>query len=135
MARPVILDTGILIASETRKFNLESVLGHDDPSIAAVTAMELLAGVDNWAPGRRDVQALLIEGYLSAFPIEDYTLDVARMHASLSSHARKLGRPRGAHDLIIAATAAVTRRTLLTTDKAAAFEELPGVRAEVVAVN
>ncbi|MDQ0789403.1 hypothetical protein [Streptomyces sp. B3I8] len=37
------------------------------------------------------------------------------------------GSPRGAHDLIIAATAAATARTLLTTDTAA-FDALPGVR-------
>jgi tRNA(fMet)-specific endonuclease VapC len=57
------------------------------------------------------------------------------MHASLSNHVQKIGRPRGTHDLIIAATAAVTGRTLLTTDKAAAFEELPGVNAEVVEIS
>jgi len=124
-----------LIASEKDKLNLESVIGHDDPAIAAVTAMELLVGVDSWAPGGRDEQALLIEGYFTAFLIADYTLDVARMHASLSNHVRKIGQPRSPHDLIIAATAAVTGRTLLTTDKAAAFDVLPGVSAEVVKIG
>jgi tRNA(fMet)-specific endonuclease VapC len=105
VARQVILDTGILIASERCQLDLESVIGHDDPAISAVTAMELLVGA------------------------------VARMHALLSIHVRKLGLPRGAHDLIIAATAAVTGRPLLTTDAAAGFDGLPGVRAEVVSVR
>ncbi|HEV2783378.1 MAG TPA: PIN domain-containing protein [Actinophytocola sp.] len=124
-----------MIASEKCKLDLESVIGHDDPAIAAVTAMELLVGVEGWASAGQDEQALLMEGYFTAFLIEDYTLEVARMHALLSNHVRKIGRPRGAHDLIIAATAAVTGRTLLTTDQAAAFGELPGVRAEVVTVR
>ncbi len=33
----------------------------------------------------------------------------------------------GAHDLIIAATAVVTRRTILTTDRGAHYADLPGV--------
>ena len=135
MGRQVILDSGILIASEKDKLDLELVIGHDEPSIAAVTAMELLVGVDRSGPGWRDEQALLIEGYFTVFPIEIYTLDVARMHAALSNHVRKIGQSRGAHDLIIAATAAVTGRTLLTTDAKAGFDELPGVTAEVVPVR
>jgi tRNA(fMet)-specific endonuclease VapC len=37
------------------------------------------------------------------------------------------GRKRGAHDLIIAATAVATNRTVLTGDRKAQFGELPGV--------
>ena len=135
MGRQIILDTGVLIAAEKRKLMLRSIIGHDEPCISALTAMELLLGVERWAPAQRDERALRIEGYFVAFPLEPYTLDVARMHASLSSHVHAIGRPRSAHDLIIAATAAVTGRTLLTTDKAAAFDELPGVNAEVVEVS
>lgn len=45
----------------------------------------------------------------------------------LLAHARRTGRPRGAHDLQIAATAAATGRLVLTTDRRA-FDGLPGVR-------
>jgi prevent-host-death family protein len=34
---------------------------------------------------------------------EDYDLEVARSHALLLTHARRSGRVRGAHDLLIAA--------------------------------
>ena len=37
-----------------------------------------------------------------------------------------MGRPRGAHDLIIAATARVTSRTVITADPSG-FDGLPGV--------
>ncbi|WP_239149639.1 hypothetical protein [Streptomyces sp. SID12501] len=54
---------------------------------------------------------------------------MARVHARLLAHVRKEGKPRDAHDLIIAATAATTARILLTTDGKAAFDDLPGVHA------
>ncbi len=135
MAREVILDTGIIIESEKKGLELESIVGDDDPAVAAMTAMELLVGVDAWKPGLRDERAVLIEGILASLVIEEYTLKVARMHALLHNHVRRIGRPRGAFDLIIAATAAATGRTLITADKAAAFEDLPGVKAEIVTIR
>lgn len=39
---------------------------------------------------------------------------------------RKAGRQRGAHDLIIAATALSTGRTVVTSDRQG-FDDLPGV--------
>ena len=44
----------------------------------------------------------------------------------LLAHARRSGRPRGAHDLQIAATARATGRVLITTD-GHAFDDLPAV--------
>ncbi len=124
-----------MIASERRKIDLRSIVGHDDPAIATVTAMELLAGIERAAPAQRDEEALKIEGYLAVLVDAPYTLDVARLHALLHNHVHRIGRPRGAHDLIIAATAAATGRTLLTTDAAAEFDKLPGVKAEVVKIG
>ena len=46
MARRVILDTGILIAIERGKLDVDAGLGVDDAAIAAITAMELLVGVE-----------------------------------------------------------------------------------------
>jgi tRNA(fMet)-specific endonuclease VapC len=62
----------------------------------------------------------------------DYTPSVAEHHAALLTHVRRHGRPRGAHDLIIAATARATGRTLLTTDTQSAFAELPDVDARIL---
>ncbi|MEU4300209.1 hypothetical protein [Kitasatospora aureofaciens] len=61
--------------------------------------------------------------------MEDYTPDTARIHARLMAHARRQGKPRGAHELIIAATALTTARTVVTTDASAGFAGLPGVPA------
>jgi tRNA(fMet)-specific endonuclease VapC len=135
MARRVILDTGVLIALEQGRIDIGRVLGADDGAIAAVTAMELLVGVERANQARRSVRAVHVEAILSSMAIENYNLAVARVHARLAVHAMTAGKPRSAHDMIIVATAAATGRTLLTTDSAAAFDELPGVRAEVVSEN
>jgi predicted nucleic acid-binding protein len=44
------------------------------------------------------------------------------------------GRPRSAYDMMIASTAAAANRVLLTTDANAGFDQLTGVRAEVLTV-
>ena len=49
MARRVILDTGVLIAIERGKLDVDAVLGLDDAAIAAITAMELQVGVERAA--------------------------------------------------------------------------------------
>lgn len=53
-------------------------------------------------------------------------LDVAEAHAELLVAVRSPGTPRGAHDLIIAATARASERTVVTAE-GAAFAALPGV--------
>jgi tRNA(fMet)-specific endonuclease VapC len=68
---------------------------------------------------------------LETVPVEDYTLSTARAHAHLLAFARESGRPRGAHDLIIAATAVATDRIVVTAD-AHGFADLPGVELRTV---
>jgi tRNA(fMet)-specific endonuclease VapC len=51
---------------------------------------------------------------------------VARTHAGLLAHARRSGRPRGAHDLLIAATAVARGRTVVSADPAG-LADLPDV--------
>ena len=135
MVRRVILDSGILIASERGKLNLHRVVGDDDPAIAAVTASEILVGVHSSTSERQDVRAVHTEAFLAVFKIEPHDLVVARMHALLPHWTKENGQLRGPHDLIIAATAGATGRTLITTDASARFDELPGVKAETISLN
>jgi tRNA(fMet)-specific endonuclease VapC len=51
---------------------------------------------------------------------------VAEAHAALLVSVREQGRPRGAHDLIIAATARTFDRTVVSAD-GRSFVDLPGV--------
>jgi tRNA(fMet)-specific endonuclease VapC len=132
MARRVILDTGVLIAFERGTADIDGVLGPDDAAIAAITAMELLVGVERADEAHRQRRAIHVEAVLSSIPVVDYTVDVARVHARLTVAALKSGRPRSAYDMVIAATAAAEGRILLTTDASADFNGLPGVAVEVV---
>lgn len=132
MARRVILDTGVLIAIERGRLDVDAVLGIDDAAIAAITAMELLVGVERADEKRRPARAIRVEAILSSLPVEDYNVGVARVHARLAVEAMAKGRARSANDMMIAATAAATNRTLLTTDASADFDQLSGVRAEVL---
>jgi tRNA(fMet)-specific endonuclease VapC len=132
MARRVILDIGVLIAIERGKLDIDAVLGADDAAIATITAMELLVGVERADEKHRQTRAVHVEALLSSLPIEPYNLGVARVHAKLAVEAMGSGRIRSAYDMMIAATAAATSRVLLTTDGSAAFDQLSGVRAEVI---
>ncbi|GAB3443699.1 PIN domain-containing protein [Actinophytocola sediminis] len=135
MADRLILDTGVIIGFERRGGDLRSVIADREPAIAAVTAMELLAGVSGVSSRHHDIVGLNAEALLAVMPVAHYTLEVARVHAHLLKHTRQTGRPRGSFDLIIAATAIATGSLLLTTDAAARFDELPAVKSELVSVN
>jgi tRNA(fMet)-specific endonuclease VapC len=123
----LILDTGALIALERGEAQPTDLLPDDaDVAISAITASELLVGVELADDEHRERRSELVEGVIERVEIIAFDLEVARHHAALLAHARRQGRQRGAHDLQIAATARATGRTLLTTD-ASAFEGLPGI--------
>lgn len=128
----LILDTTVLVAAERDTIALDRAIADDDDvAIAAVTAAELLVGVELASRRRRTRRAAFVEEALATLTIEDYTLATAKAHADLLAFARRSGRPRGAHDLIIAATASASERVLLTTD-ARGFSDLPGISARVL---
>ncbi|TDC75550.1 PIN domain-containing protein [Streptomyces hainanensis] len=136
MARRLILDTGVVVRAERGGAGLARLLDdEDDVTIAAVSLAELQFGAELADGSRRERRQAFVDGVRALVPVEDYTTDVAVIHARLLAHVRREGKPRGAHDLIIAATAAATARTLLTTDDKAAFDGLPGVRAVVLPAN
>ena len=128
MARRLILDSGVLIGAERSVVALNSVVAPDDDvTIAAISVAELQAGVELADERHRDGRAAFLARVLELIPVDLYDLSIALAHAQLLAHVRSSGQLRGAHDLIIAATAIATRRTLITTDRAAKFDELPGV--------
>lgn len=128
MVKRLLLDTGILITLQRGQHSLHGAIDdEDDLAIAAVTAAELLEGAQT-----RPHRAAFVEDVLTVLPVVDYGIDVARAHARLLSQTRATGVPRGAHDLIIAATAIATNRELVTTDAKAGFGALPGVTSRVL---
>lgn len=126
MAR-LILDTTVLVRVERGAQSLPDVIDdRDDVAVAAITVAELLVGVSLATPRHRTARQLFVDELLAVLPVEPYDLDVARAHASLLADVRRAGRPRGAHDLIIAATAVASQREVVTADLAG-FADLPGV--------
>ena len=87
---------------------------------------ELKVGVQLAKGRRREERERFVEAILGAVSVEPYDLDVAEAHAALLAHVRRAGAPRGAHDLIIAATARARERRVVSFDRAGFFE-LPGV--------
>lgn len=123
----LILDTGVLVALERRGELPDHILPEDaDIAIAAITASELLVGVELADQQRHAARKATVDAILDTFDVLAFDLGTARHHAALLAHARRAGRPRGAHDLQIAATASASGRLLLTTDHNA-FDDLPGV--------
>ena len=112
---------------------LDDLIGdEDDVAIAAVTIAELLVGVELADAAHRPRRAVLVDSVIATIPVEDYDLDVARSHAQLLAHTHRAGRRRGAHDLVIAATALARGRIVVTADKGG-FADLPGVAVRLVA--
>jgi tRNA(fMet)-specific endonuclease VapC len=129
----LLLDTGIFIEAERTRGTIGHAIGdEDDVAIAAITAAELLVGVERAVASRRDRRASFVEDVLANVPVEDYGVDIARAHARLLAYTSAAGTPRGAHDLIIAATAVATDREVVTHDVKAAFDTLPDVRCRVI---
>lgn len=104
----------------------EAIDDGDDVAIAAITVAELKVGVQLAKGRRRDKRERFVAAVLDAVSIEPYDLDVADAHAALLAYVRRAGAPRGAHDLIIAATARARERRVISLDRGG-FAELPGV--------
>ena len=99
----------------------------------ALAVAEYLQGVLRTpSPERANAQRAFLTEVLGVAPVLDYTVTVAREHATLLAHVRRDRQPRGAHDLIIAATARASDRIVLTTDRRARFDELPDVEVRIV---
>lgn len=99
----------------------------DDVAIAAITVAELRVGVELASSRRRKQREEFVLAIVDVVSVEPYDLDVAGAHALLMAESRRGGRPRGKHDLIIAATARARNRAVVSADLSA-FGDLPGVR-------
>ncbi len=126
MAR-LILDTTELVDAERDGRGLAQLIDdEDDVAIAALSVAELVVGVELANGKRRVKREAFLAALLKAVSVEAYELDVARAHGALLAHTQRAGEPRGAHDLIIAATARARGREIVSADEDG-FDGLPGV--------
>jgi predicted nucleic acid-binding protein len=103
----LMLDSSLLIADERGKFDMAGFLWQFpdvQPVIAAITASELLHGVER-APdaGRRARRQRHVEQILAAIPVQTFDLAQARVHARIWAELQTRGQMIGPHDLLIAA--------------------------------
>ncbi len=128
----ILLDTSVLVDAESATVDLDDLIGDDDePALAAITAAELGVGIDIATGKRKARRRAFLDELTATLPIVPYDLDIAHAHRDLLVAVRRSGRPRGAHDLIIAATARATGRLVVTTDLGG-FEDLPQVEVRTV---
>jgi tRNA(fMet)-specific endonuclease VapC len=123
----LLLDTTFLVDADRSKASLDELIADDDEvAIAAITIAELLVGALLADTAHQADRQQFVNDVRDSIPIVAYDTTVAAAHAELLVAVRRRGRPRGAHDLIIAATAIATQREVVTADRSA-YEELPGV--------
>jgi tRNA(fMet)-specific endonuclease VapC len=123
----LIFDTTFLIDAERGGGRLDELVHDDDDvAVAAVTIAELRVGAQLADNRRRPGRLAFVEDVVSVIPVIDYDVTVAEAHAELLVAVRRQGKPRGAHDLIIAASARARTRTVVTADSTA-FADLPNI--------
>ncbi|HXA13662.1 MAG TPA: PIN domain-containing protein [Opitutaceae bacterium] len=127
----LILDTSVLIAAERQQLDLRRLFeAHADESffIAAITAAELLHGVERaQPPARKKIRLRHVEAVLSEIEAIDFDLSVARRHARLWAGLEKTGEVIGAYDLLIAATALHYDHAVVTLNPSE-FRHVAGLR-------
>jgi tRNA(fMet)-specific endonuclease VapC len=123
----LLFDTTFLVDAERARGDLDEVVDDgDDVAIAAVTIAELRVGALLSSRGRKAGRSAFVDDVIATIPVLDYDVEVAEAHAELLLEVWEQGKPRGAHDLIIAATAKAFGRTVVSADRTA-FRDLPGV--------
>ncbi|MFV2198274.1 type II toxin-antitoxin system VapC family toxin [Nocardiopsis sp. LOL_012] len=129
MGRRLILDTNVLISYE--RCTIDRLMFHEDElAIVALTVAEFRVGIEMAGTAARAAErSRALTAILDNVEVLEYTEATAAHHAALIACTKRSGTPRGKHDLIIAAHAAQTGRTVVSRDAKARFGDLPGVLA------
>ena len=122
----VVLDTSVLIAIE-RGSKVEQ-LEEFDFVIPTLVLAEFEYGLRRVPAdaARRGWQ--ILEAMVAVSEIASFDLKAASKYAELKSSLADIGKPRSQMDLLIASTAASLGLQLVSTDRKAQFESIPGVK-------
>jgi len=127
----VILDSSVLIAAEKQRLNLTALFAaHKNETfcIAAITAAELLHGVERAKPAaRKQTRSRFVEWVLAHVETIDFDLALARQHAIIWAALEAAGMVIGPYDLLIAATAVHYGHPVATLNFSE-FRHVPGLR-------
>ena len=123
-----MLDTNIAIYTIKNKPNevREAFKAHDGLlCISAVTLMELMYGAEASAAVERYLRD--IEGFAARLDVFPYDNEAAAHTGQLRAELRKIGRPIGPYDEMIAGHAR-SRGLVVVTHNIKQFENVPGIR-------
>jgi tRNA(fMet)-specific endonuclease VapC len=118
-----LLDTNVLIhyvrGSEVWKRvrdKYQPLTAEPRPVISVVTVGEIRSLALQWKWGDKKIDQMVYAlGFFKIVTIHEP--DVIRAYAAIDAYCEEIGQPLGKNDVWIAATAAVTGATLLTTDR------------------
>lgn len=125
----IILDSSVLVAFERRRFDLEQLVAdHAPPAVAAITAAELLVGVERADNTERRLRReMFVNGLLARLAIIPFDLAQARLFALHFAELAGRGRLIGDRDLQIAVTALSMDCAVATLNRGE-FERVSGLR-------
>ena len=127
----LLIDTSVFVQVERGRRPVEGLLaalGGEPVAVAAITASELLHGVERAAGAvHRARRGAWVAAVLEAVPVVPFDLDVARVHARVWADLAARGTLIGSHDLIIAATA-LHRGDGVLTGNLREFSRVEGLR-------
>ena len=132
MGRRLSLDTSVLVGLERGTLSPSVLRPDDDICVSLVAIDEYMVGVELARVEHRPRMRQFLDKMCDAVAVLPFDQDILETHVKLAAWTYRQGRPRGQHDLMIAATALATDRLLLTCDRKARFEELPGLNVQVV---
>lgn len=126
----IVLDTDVLIETERARFDMPAFLaslGNEEVAISAISASELLHGVERTAPGaKRVTRSRWVEAVLANFPVLTFGTEEARVHAHVWATLAAKGNVIGPHDMLIAATALASGSAVATFNRDE-FRRVPGL--------
>jgi len=104
----------------------EAFKAHDGQMcISAVTLMELIYGAEASAAVERNLRD--VEGFAARLEVLPYDSDAAAHTGQLRAELRKIGRPIGPYDEMIAGHAR-SRGVVVVTNNTKQFKNAPGIR-------
>jgi tRNA(fMet)-specific endonuclease VapC len=130
-----LIDSSVLIAAVRLTLDLDAALdahSHEPVGIAAITASELLHGVEGAATAaQRRRREAFVERLLSMLPVFPFDLGTARIHSAIWAGLASKGATIGSHDLLIGATAIALGYRVTTRDRRS-FAKIPGLEVVVL---
>lgn len=127
----LVIDSDVWILAERAgsKLDLARWSQYGSAYMSAITASELLAGVERASTAQRKAQrGAFVESLLSTVPVLTFSMPIARTHARMVAAISK-NITAGAHDALIAATAVHHGYAVLTRN-VADFTIFAGLQVE-----